>query len=433
MFTISERGFSRKPLHTDMRKINYVRRDLNTDEVISCIRNGYVLSANFSDDYDTTITQIDRTFAKFVSTTMVAIDLDNDVECSLEELIESIGYKPSLGYTTYSHKKEGKGNRYRLIYLFETPIYDINLYKCIYKEITSSFPFKIKDDCGKNPAQATFGSCYDCQLISTEVTYTLDDFSNVTEKGLSKIILKEKRNSIELESLFTNKEYQNDFHNLPYLELLQKYNDVYPFFEDTPLPPVSDDCPYILLPQDYIRIKRYWICEKRTNGAGNEVWGPTKPKRIKDGEGRRKKLFINGLLRRKMIPEISFEHLLQCLTFELYYYIDNSKDKILRRDLINIAKDVLSKDLEEYDFEQHDKRNYIVNIAYCEKYGISRKKALNSARKAYNYNKIAQLYDASLTDKENLEMFKQHGLDICLKSLQRFRKDMGYTKYKKDH
>ena len=134
-----------------------------------------------------------------------------------------------------------------------------------------------------------------------------------------------------------------------------------------------------------------------------------------------------------MIPEISFEHLLQCLTFELYYYVDNSKDKILRRDLINIAKDVLSKDLEEYDFEQHDKRNYIVNIAYCEKYGVSRKKALNSARKAYNYDKIAQLYDASLTDKENLEKFRQHGLDICLKSLQRFRKDMGYTKYKKDN
>lgn len=431
MFSISTNSFAKKPTSDEIRKINYKRKDLNIDEVINHIRGGYVFSANFCDDYTTSITQRDRTYERFLSTPMVMFDMDGCVDCSLVTLLDSLKYKPTVSYTTFSHNKEGKGNRYRLLYLFEDPITDTQLYKSIYKEIKSSFDFELDDNCGSNPCQAIFGSLNDCEVIVTDSSYSVDDFNISIEKGLSNSIKKEKRNNIEIESLFRNDEYKSDFYHLSYAELLDKYRYVYPFFEHTPLPDVSDDCPYIILPENYISIRRYWLCEKVEDEYGEEKWRYAKIRKIKDGEQRRKKLYLNGILRRKMIPDITFEYLLYCLIFELYYFYDNSKDTIKKLDILNIARNVMMADIANYSFEQTDKRQFVINEAYCRKYNVSKKEARNLSKKLINYEKIGELYDPTLTDKKNIELFKQYGLSISSKTLQRFRGEMGLKKYKK--
>lgn len=431
MFTISEQCFTSKPHNDEIRKISYIRRDLDVDDVVNHIRGGYVLSANFCENYASTITQRDRRYNNFISTPMIMFDLDNDIDCTLNELVGALQYKPTISYTTFSHQKEDKGNRYRLLYLFENPICDIDCYKSIYKKICNTFDFKIDDNCGCNPTQAVFGSHNDCEVIVTDSSYSVDDFNIPTEKGLSNSIRKEKKNNIEIESLFKNQEYKYDFYHLSYSELLDKYRYVYSFFEHTPLPIVSDDCPYIILPENYITIKRYWLCQRVEDEYGEEKWRYAKVRRIKDGEHRRKKLYLNGILRRKMIPDIGFEHLLHCLVFELFHFYDNSKDTIKKQDILNIATNVMMADITKYTFEQTDKRLFIVNDAYCRKYDISRKEARNIAKKLMTYSRIGELYDTSLTDKENIEIFKQYGLNISSKTLQRFRKDNGLNKYKK--
>ena len=433
MFTISEQCFTSKPHNDEIRKINYIRRDLSIDEVVDCIKGGYVLSANFCDDYTSTITQRDRRYNNFISTPMIMFDLDNDIDCTLNELVGALQYKPTISYTTFSHQVNEKGNRYRLLYLFEKPIADIDCYRSIYKKISDTFNFKIDDNCGCNPTQAVFGSHNDCEVIVTDSSYSIDDFNISIEKGLSNSITKEKRNNIEIESLFKNQEYKYDFYHLSYSELLDKYRYVYPFFEHTPLPIVSDDCPYIILPENYISIKRYWLCQRVEDEYGEERWRYAKVRRIKDGEHRRKKLYLNGILRRKMIPDIGFEHLLHCLVFELFHFYDNSKDTIKKQDILNIATNVMMADITKYKFEQTDKRLFIVNDAYCRKYDISRKEARNIAKKLMTYSRIGELYDTSLTDKENIEIFKQYGLNISSKTLQRFRKDNGLNKYRKNN
>ena len=431
MFSISTNSFTQKPTSDEIRKINYKRKDLNIDEVINHIRGGYVFSANFCDDYTTSITQRDRTYERFISTPMVMFDMDGCVDCSLVTLLDSLKYKPTVSYTTFSHNIGGKGNRYRLLYLFEDPITDTRLYKSIYKEIKSSFDFELDDNCGSNPCQAIFGSLNDCEVIVTDSSYSVDDFNISTEKGLSNFIKKEKRNNIEIESLFRNDEYKSDFYHLSYAELLDKYRYVYPFFEHTPLPVVSDDCPYIILPKNYISIRRYWLCEKVEDEYGEGKWRYAKIRKIKDGEQRRKKLYLNGILRRKMIPDITFEHLLYCLIFELYYFYENSKDTIKKLDILNIARNVMMADIANYSFEQTDKRQFVINEAYCRKYNVSKKEARNLSKKLINYEKIGELYDPTLTDKKNIELFKQYGLSISSKTLQRFRGEMGLKKYKK--
>ena len=74
----------------------------------------------------------------------------------------------------------------------------------------------------------------------------------------------------------------------------------------------------------------------------------------------------------------------------------------------------------------------MVNPNYCAKHGVSRKKARVIASKSISGNRIGELYDCSKTDKENLELMKQQGLEISLVTLKRWRKENGIVKYKKN-
>lgn len=136
--TVSTIGFEKKPQQNEMGKIQYIRKNLSIDEIAEHIKNGHVLSANFTEDESTVIRQTQRCYENFISTSMVMVDLDGEVELGLNELIENFKFKPSIAYTTFSHLIENKGNRYRLLYLFKEEIRDINQYKEIYQIISNS-------------------------------------------------------------------------------------------------------------------------------------------------------------------------------------------------------------------------------------------------------------------------------------------------------
>lgn len=436
-------GFEAKPQPNKMGRIEYIRKNLSIDEIAEYIKNGHVLSANFTEDDSTIIRQTQRCYKNFISTSMIMIDLDGEVELELNELIENLKFKPSIAYTTFSHLIENKGNRYRLLYLFENEINDIKLYKDIYKIIVSSFDFKLKDNCGSNVTQAVFGSKKDCILIKSNKIYSISNFidislfnkNNITNSNNqishSNSIYKEEENIIRLERLIQDDEYIEDYWNMSYNDLQTKYKDKYPIFEHTPLYNPDEDTPYIFLPPNYIEIKRYWLIDYIYSENGSVKCYTSKARKIKDGEGRKKKLFINGILRRMMIPTITFEHLLNCLIYELYHYIDNSQDHIDKKRLYEVALNAWNADLNKYEhLRQTDNREFVVNDRYCIKYDVSKATARNISRKAITYDKIGALYDCNLTDKQNLEVFKEHGLKVSFKTLQRFRETFGITKYK---
>ena len=358
--------------------------------------------------------------------------MDDDVECNLDELVSGLRYTPTIAYTTYNHRQNGKGNRYRLLYLFRIAISNIDVYKCIYQYLTSNLGFKLNDNCGGNVTQAIYGSNEQCHIIQTENTYSIEDFDIdvPTGNGHSNFIRKEERNIIKLESPIQNQDYIDDYWNMAYADLLMKYSDTYPIFEHTTLEDVDDDTPFIMLPSDYIEIKRYWFMETVYDENGNKCYNVSRARKIRDGERRRKKLFINGILRRKMVKDISFEHLLNCMVYELYHYIENSKDRISKKELYEITLNIFHSNIDKYDgFHGNNKRKFIVNDKYCIKHNLNRKQVRNISRKLITYNQIGELYDFNLTDKQNVEQFKEYGLNISIKTLQRFRKEMGITKY----
>ena len=56
---------------------------------------------------------------------------------------------------------------------------------------------------------------------------------------------------------------------------------------------------------------------------------------------------------------------------------------------------------------------------------------LNKIRGKIDYNEVASLYDCSISDKENIEVMKEFGIEISIRSLKNWRKKNNITKYKK--
>ena len=65
------------------------------------------------------------------------------------------------------------------------------------------------------------------------------------------------------------------------------------------------------------------------------------------------------------------------------------------------------------------------------KYNLSKRAVLNKLRSKIDYNEVASLYDCSISDKENIEVMKEFGINISLISLKRWRKKNNITKYRK--
>ena len=121
--------------------------------------------------------------------------------------------------------------------------------------------------------------------------------------------------------------------------------------------------------------------------------------------------------------------MLMMLIYELYYFIDNRKDTINKKDLFTICNNIMIADLDnfkELSIQEHPK--FIVNDNYCIKYGVNRNTAKNIAKKQITYNEIGNLYDCQLSDKENIRIMKEFGLSISQQTLTRIKQENGLTR-----
>lgn len=422
---ISLKGYPTKPM---VKTLEYESIRIEITELIELIKNGYAFSANFTEEDNVKFSQKERTYKNFISTQILMIDIDDDYECSLEELVNGLKLKPTLAYTTFSHNI--KGNRYRLLYIFNNEIKDRYIFKSLYYNILKDNNIKIKDNSGGSAVQCILGSRNDCEIIFNNILYNPNEL--LTEEQIkcnSNYIKQEEENNIELEMHFSDKELRDDYRDLPYEEILNKYLIKYEYLDHTPIY-ADEDTPYIILPSNYIEIKRYWFYNVVKDEYENTKYYTKNVKRLKDGEGRKRKLFINGILRRFMIKDMPFEHILINLIYELFFYIDNRFDKITKSILLQIAVNVYKADLSKYEKlnVKTDKRRFIVNGEYCIKYGVSKRTIRNMSKKLITYDAIGNLYDPTLKDKENLKILKENGVDVCLRTLKNFKKDCGLSR-----
>ena len=201
---------------------------------------------------------------------------------------------------------------------------------------------------------------------------------------------------------------------MSFKEILEKYD--YPNIEHTPIE-YDDSLLMITYPENYYEIRRP---SYKTKGGYT--------KKIKDGEERRKKLYLNGIVRRKINPDISFDNLLYNLVYEFYYYYINDGNKIDKKILYQIAKNVMEADIREGDLGKPIKKSF-ANPLYCQKHNLTKREVSDLSKNKKQY--IGEFYDFTKTDKENIEIMKEYGLEIKIATLKRWKKENGIRKYKK--
>lgn len=420
--------YSVKPTSEEIRHMHFTLCKTNVNEFVDKISKGYAYCAVYNNVNEFGISL--KKDSNFAYTQLISVDVDKS-SISLNEALKSLHTTPTIAYNTFSN-----GNNdlycYRLVYVFEKPIdsiknaklYTLELNKFVGKELN------IKTDSNASKVSQYFNGTNDSNIFVSDNIYELNDFKldDIKEdkmKVQSKCIQKEN-NNIGLTCTFENDTTLiKDFWKLKLTEFLFKYDSIMPNIQNSKLEIKSEDEPFIDFPSNYREIKRYWYL--LTDDKGHKL---DYIKKIRDGEGRRKKLFLNGIIRRLINPQITFENMLHNIVWEFITYMINDGNKITKTILWNIVKDVMNTDLERYATLGTTSRKWMVNPYFSTKYGMSKREVINK----FKHNKkqyIGEFYDLSLTDKENIEMMKEYGFEVSIRTLKTWRKENNITKYKK--
>lgn len=227
-----------------------------------------------------------------------------------------------------------------------------------------------------------------------------------------------------------------DYYTLSFSDLIHNYIRTYPSIECTQID-YDDTTEIIILPSDYTEIKRRWYLEEVEKDNG-QTYNFGNVHKTRNGEGRRNLLFTNLLLRKRILPTISFCHLLLNAVYEIHYFIDNTdeNDKITKQQIAQIAVNAFFA--EDRMTKVQEKRKYIINGLYCAKHGISKKaqaiKIINekkAATKQNNMEQLKRLYSPNISDTQNLHLLAKNGVNITMRTFKRYKKELGLSTYNK--
>ena len=392
-------------------RLEYRKQSADIDTLCRLIKDGHSFCHCFDDD-DDTFTNTTKDNNNFRYTSFIPYDIDDNT-LRMEEYLTTLTYQPTIAYTTTS---DGiKGNRYRLIYCFDSKIKGVGGYQTLYDTLKVESGIGELDNCTHSPAQAFFGNALPtCRMVCTHYVYHLPTAASTTtekEKKVSKQIKIKKEES----DIICNDTFRQDFEGMSLRRFVSTYSSEYPVIEESELTYRNGYAP---IDENYLRIYRQWDVSARRI----HKW--------QDGEGRRKKLATVALIIRKIKPDITAEHLIYCLAYEVVHYYNNI-DGVLNKSLIlRVAKVALEKPLDEITIKGHDKRKYKVDVAYWKRQGISTKAAVAKAKGVWNDERIGELYDLQLTDKENVKAMAEYGVKVSVSTLKRWRKRHGIVKYR---
>lgn len=432
--SVSKQTFESKPTNAEFASIIYRKRELSVYELTILIKAGYTFTGLFTDGDEFVVN--DKNEQQFKSTSVIFIDIDGMGGISSDDFIASLNDDaiPNIYYNTYNSKPDAE--RLRLVYIMSEPIESKTEYRENVEHIISSLntPSLKIDNCSYSPFYHFCGTNIDggnivqCINGKTHKTIKLKD---VSDESIITKYNKEEKNNINCNDTFEkNNDFIRDFWKMDNKDFIVKYNATYEIVNNTPLP-CNEDSMFIVLPNDYIEIRR------KTYTVKDDVRQTryTTTYRWKDGEGRRRKLYMTAILRRMMLSDISFEQLLYNTVWELEnFYLNTNADYITKKDIYGIVTRALKDNVENYRKAiKTDKRKFIVNPYYLNKENLTKRQLAAISRKLIHYEQIGDLYDCNMTDKENLEVMRQYGVKCSLPTLKRFRKETGITKYNKSN
>lgn len=417
--TLSTTGSQKKP---KLNNLIFHTVDIKLEELKDKLEQGYTFSGLYSHNGEWKNTGKGVLKNHYIGSYTVNIDLD-DQEIPMEEKLEQITLLPTLAYKTFNNDDYKGKYRYRFIYVFDNIILGELNYEKIFNEICCINHFNY-DRNAKVGYKLFHGT--DKEVLITGKTYKPSNFKcnlNCDDCGLCKPVTTTSYQ-------FENKEFEKDFARMPFADIVAKYKGIYRNIQQSQLPYADDDTPVIELPDDFFEIVRPWKKGMEKN----------KIVRIKNHCHRRIKLYNNLVIRRLIIPTLSFDELVYALCYEMSYFIDNTDrtDYITRQQLIGIAENAMVADITKFNYIKP--RKSIVNYRYTAKYGLSKKQVrsrYNGQKNAQNNTQIKEanseiinrLYNPNLTIEENIGYIEDmSGIRLSDKTIRRWKKGNGLTR-----
>lgn len=419
--SFSTEKYQQKPGVAEVKNMKFHRQNsITVGQLAERVREGYSICGCFNTKNDL-FGLAEKTEANFALSNWVWVDID-DSTMSMTEVLRKLQHSPTIAYTTASDGKDGKF-RFRLGYLFDASIESVSVYKQIYAGITESIlrsipDFVIKDNCCKSPAQMIHGNgTGKCHLeISEQSLYQQSDFP-CTKNHEAKMSIGRKMSRPKIK--ISDEHFMSDFKNLKFQDIIDKYRDRYTFFERTKL---DYENGFAIIPEDYNEIHRRWYKDKVLKTDGTE-YPITAIKKLNDGDGRRKNLYIGGLIRKKIMPDITFEHLLYNLVCECEWFYRNADGVLTKKVLIETASNVISTPLDQITVKSINRKKYEVDKSYCQKSGLNTYQMSNKARKYLKDIEIGNILDISIDIQENLENLRKLGVKVGRSRLYKYYKE----------
>lgn len=402
------------------RSVHYTTDTLTIDGLIAKVKAGHPFNSLMtSSEYSGR----ERRKTNFRQTSFVPFDFDDCPDC-FDQAYNETELVPTFAYTTPNDGK--KGNRFRFVYILSQPIESIAEYKAIYSSIAARLGLDT-DNTLSSGVQNIGGMSSTGRLKVSYYIYDKEDFLDKTNYNFDKNIysnsaIKNNNRKKRKNGIILNCGFEKDLNELDFKQFLMKYRNEYEYFASTPL---TFNNGYALIPDNYYEIKRKWVNETFETSTG--IKDTRSVYRLKDGNGRRDKMFVQCLIRRKIKPDITLEELVFNLACERQWYFNNDDNQLNNKELIRLATNAMN--VEDITIPPTATgKKFIVDKAYWAEREINANQAKQMIKKMIKNEEIGNLYDPSLTDKENLAIFKQYNVKCSERTLTTWKKENGLTR-----
>lgn len=452
------------------RGVSYERINVTPTTLLASLTEGKCACQLFNPKKprkDGTFGTTDKRYENFAGAYCVFVDIDETEYSDMREFIHALSNKPTFAYTSYSNQQPGKGARFRLCYVFSKPVQETFHFRYlaskVYEKIERDTQETIKDKCGLSPAQYMNGvNKYADGIVFDEFSSNAifdfqdfsccdDDFIQYLRRYCDYSVPQQRRHKRDIDSLLyylcdkerktsvisyikktqamtTDKKMNTrfserffcDMERLSYDEFMKEYRHTVEYFWRK-----EDNEGWTLLLTDY----GYVEYQDVSDGYFSLPYYINK---IKDGQGRRKKLYQRMCLRRVMRPDVLADELLFNAYEDLHRLMDNSgKDGaniITIEELQRNVEDAMRLSVEEIETDYKDMLAYLrgKKPKHGKIYRFGRATTTgerNRAIRAVRWQEITDNYDWTITPQENLKNLQAMGIDVSIATIYRYCKE----------
>lgn len=435
------------------RGVGFMETSVTPQELLDAILEGKVFCHLFNVEpenrrKDGCFTSARKNNDNFLGSYVIGLDIDETSYPSVEEYVNVLSLKPTMYYTTYSNLQEGKGVRFRLIYVFDTLIRNPYFFRyCAWnlnRTVERDTGEVIKDNCNLNCSQYFNGTNKNNPHIHLDYGITGDICSlediGVSKTGFVDFLARycfyktvEKKRTREIQELLFELTQTSYTYNKEEMKFIPVYDttttvDVdQDYVSDYTLcsPPseysysikiILDDWDHLEI-EDFMRSREWEYARNTTryvyrkerpewiNGLYQFVDDDYfslfyYPKTIRDNNHRRKKLFHRMCLRRVLCPEINKNEMIINTIIDIIKFFE--KDDCLNSAFIKRNVDnCFEMDIDDIKYRYSDFIHHLIEVKRPKRGIIYKNKQAHS--KETTYCILDDLYETSVSVSDNLD------------------------------